>query len=180
MAPELKGISFFEKAGLFRPRDIHPADTAPVIAAEGGRMLLKNSRWGFPGRENGLVINARRETVRSMRLFSEGIERHRIVLPASGFYEWNQAREKYTFRHPKQELLYLAGFCDQFGGEERFVILTGEAGHSMSPVHDRQPLVIKGNDLQIWLSDGSRLDDFLKGPAAEFRREAEYEQLSFL
>jgi len=163
---------------LLRPRDIHPADTAPVLAADGGHLILKAQRWGYPSREKGLVINARRESARTLRLFSNGIEHHRIALPSTGFYEWNSSGEKYTFRHPARRLLYLAGFCDLFEGEERFVILTGAAGPTMTPVHDRQPLTLEGSDLTAWLTDSRRLDEFLEGTMSDFRRETAYEQLS--
>jgi len=86
---------------------------------------------------------------------------------------------KYTFRHAKNRLLYLAGFSGLFDGEERFVILTGEAGPSMAPVHDRQPLTLEGEELSDWLFRPDRLEDFLHKQAAEFRREAEYEQMRF-
>ena len=46
---------------------------------------MQNKRKG-----KNLVINARAETVLDKPSFSNGIWYHRIVIPASGFYEWNR------------------------------------------------------------------------------------------
>lgn len=65
------------------------------------------------------------------RLSIYGIQYHRILIPASGFYEWNQLKEKNTFTRSDSTVMYLAGFCDWFENERRFVILTTVANESM-------------------------------------------------
>lgn len=50
---------------------------------------------------------------------------------ANGFYEWNRLKEKNTFARYDAPVLYMAGFCDWFENERRFVILTTAANESM-------------------------------------------------
>ena len=49
--------------------------------------------------------------------------------------------------------MYLAGFYDRFGMEDRFIILTTQANDSMKLVHDRMPLVLESNQVVPWLSE---------------------------
>ncbi|MFR4969713.1 MAG: SOS response-associated peptidase family protein [Lachnospiraceae bacterium] len=102
-----------------------PTNTAPIIEKTEHGLQLSLCKWGFPLQKGkNLVINARAETVLDKPSFSNGIWYHRIVIPASGFYEWNRLREKNTFTRSDASVLYLAGFCDWFDNERRFVILT--------------------------------------------------------
>ena len=75
--------------------------------------------------------------------FQNGILYHRILVPASGFYEWNHLKEKNSFTRSDAATLYIAGFCDWFENERRFVILTTAANDSMVKVHDRMPLILE-------------------------------------
>ena len=79
--------------------DIHPADKAPVLAAENGGISCIWLRWGFPmqpGQGKGLVFNARCESAAEKNLFREGLQHRRIVVAATAFYEWDQQKTKYV------------------------------------------------------------------------------------
>ena len=47
------------------------------------------------------------------------------------------------FTRSDSTVMYLAGFCDWFENERRFVILTTAANESMKKVHDRMPLILE-------------------------------------
>ena len=68
-------------------------------------------------------------------MFRESVEKRRIVIPASWFYEWNQNKEKNIFYRKDQPTLFMAGFYNVYGNEEYFVILTTQANESVKPVH---------------------------------------------
>lgn len=75
--------------------DILPTNTAPIIEKTEHGLQLSLCKWGFPLQKGkNLVINARAETVLDKPSFSNGIWYHRIVIPASGFYEWNSFKRK--------------------------------------------------------------------------------------
>lgn len=158
--------------------DILPTNTAPIIEKTEHGLQLSLCKWGFPMQKGkNLVINARTETVLDKPSFSSGIWYHRIVIPVSGFYEWNRLREKNTFTRPDASVVYLAGFCDWFENEQRFVILTTAANESMAGVHDRMPLILEQGQLEDWF-DNKKMQAILRQKPVMLSRKAEFEQLS--
>lgn len=98
---------------------------------------------------------------------------------AWGYPEWqnkgvifNARVESVTERTP----LYLAGFYDRFGKEDRFVILTTAANASMSPVHDRMPLILEKDQIIPWLWDEKCAKEILSQTPALLERYVPYEQ----
>lgn len=160
-------------------RDIHPSDMAPVLTAEDERLCCRWQRWGFPGFEGKqLIFNARSESALVKRMFQESVEHRRVVVPAAWFYEWSKNREKNIFRQKGQDVLYMAGFYDRRGDEDRFVILTTQANASMRPVHDRMPLVLERDEIRQWLGRDCPLKAFLQKTPAPLERQTEFEQMS--
>ncbi len=125
--------------------DITPGSDAPVITGKGCAQV----RWGVKG-PAGLIINARSETSREKRLFSSGRE---LLLPASGFYEWNRSGTRYVCVPPKG--MYMAGLLLNVPEGERFVVLTMPSAGKMDSVHDRMPVFIPKDCCRTWLSGGS-------------------------
>ena len=62
------------------------------------------------------------------------------------------------------------------------MILTTGANGSMADVHERMPLLLKNQELEEWLREDKRLEEFLHSESHGLRRKMEYEQqtLSFL
>ena len=123
------------------------------------------------------MINARAESVLEKPLFRQGVESRRIILPASGFYEWNAWKEKNIFRNRAGRILYMAGICDLFSEGERFVIVTTGANESMRPVHERMPLILEPDQAEDWLYDSAATEDILHSTPALLVRELPYEQM---
>ena len=127
-------------------------------------MFVADKKWGFPGFDCGKVIfNARSESVLEKKMFRYSVLKRRLIIPASGFYEWNRKKEKVTFTSAVEEqpILYMAGFFNKYENEDRFVILTTGANGSMADVHERMPLLLKKQELEEWLRDDKRLEEFL-------------------
>ena len=165
--------------GIFRARDVHPSDEAPAVCSFHGVPELRGMHWGYPSPHGkGLMINARAESVPEKPMFRQGVESRRIILPASGFYEWNAQKEKNSFRNRAGRILYMAGICDLFSEGERFVIVTTAANESMRPVHERMPLILEPDQLEAWLFDASATEDILRSTPALLEREMPYEQMS--
>lgn len=169
-----------ELAGIYmEAKDVHPADIAPVLISGSKGIGCKLLRWGFPGIEGRqLIFNARSESALSKRMFCESLERRRIIVPASWFYEWSRNKEKNTFYSKNRSVLYMAGFYDRYKDEDRFVILTTKANDSMWPVHDRMPLVLDKNEIREWLSEDSRVETFLQKTPPLLDRYTEFEQMT--
>ena len=109
--------------------------------------------------------------------FRNGILYHRVLIPASGFYEWNRLKEKNTFTRPDARVLYMAGFCDWFENERRFVILTTKANASMEKVHEWMSLILEKEQIVDWFQN-EKMEKLLQYTPIMLKREAEYEQQS--
>ena len=159
-------------------KDIRPTDVAPVIGQSEYGLELSMCRWGYPlSKGKNLVINARVENVMDKPSFQNGILYHRLLIPAKGFYEWNALKEKSTFSRSDSSVLYMAGFCDWFENERRFVILTTAANDSMKKIHDRMPLILEREKIADWF-DNSKMSALLYQTPALLNRQTEYEQQS--
>ena len=70
--------------------EIKPTNVVPVIApSPKGVPQVYAMKWGFdvPGKILP-IFNARSETARIRPTFKEGWERHRCIVPASYYFEW--------------------------------------------------------------------------------------------
>ena len=159
-------------------KDIRPTDVAPVIGQSEYGLELSMCRWGYPlSKGKNLVINARVENVMDKPSFQNGILYHRLLIPAKGFYEWNALKEKSTFSKSDSSVLYMAGFCDWFENERRFVILTTAANDSMKKINDRMPLILEREKIADWFNN-SKMSALLYQTPALLNRQTEYEQQS--
>ena len=135
--------------------------------------------WGFPQyQKKGLLINARAETALERKTFRESVLHRRCVIPARHFYEWDFDKNKVTFFREDRPVLFMAGFYNRFQDDERFIILTTQANASVSPVHNRMPLVLDEGELEDWVYDDKFTEYALHKTSPELWREQEYEQQS--
>ncbi len=160
--------------------DVCPSQKAAVLAGRNGRISLGEKCWGFPA-SNGkqLVINARAENITTSVMFRDGLRNRRCIIPAAKFYEWNAAKEKSTFFLADSPVMYMAGIFDRDPGGDRFVIITTRANSSVSPVHDRMPLLLEEAELNDWIFDfGFAGHALYKTPPMLSVQPPEFEQMS--
>ena len=80
----------FQSAPFVRSGEVAPTNLAPVIASDRRlKPAVFPMRWGFnvPGR-GAPVVNARVETAPEKPSFREAWQKHRCVVPASWYFEW--------------------------------------------------------------------------------------------
>ena len=181
MTPEIfRALGIAETKLKFRTGDVHPSEMAPVIRNLEGTAVVEEMKWGFPGTQGrGLLINARAETALEKRMFRENVLRRRCVAPARKFYEWNRRKEQAVFERQDTGVLYLAGFYDYVDDQECFVLPTTAANSSVSPVHDRMPLILEAGESLQWLEKAAPVGEFLKKQPRTLKRYQEYEQQTF-
>ena len=104
------------------------------------------------------MINARSETVAEKPSFRAAFRRRHCVIPADGFYEWQQqeGRRQPWFIRPEQAGVFgFAGLWEHWakGDEplETFTILTTAAGSQLAHIHHRMPVVLTGESVGDWL-----------------------------
>lgn len=168
---------YAERSGLVTRGEVRPSNLAPVLRAEGdGKVRLDVMKWGFPrwDKTTGLIINARSESVLEKPMFRESFLQRRIIIPSSGFFEWDHRpeskREKYFFSITGQ-VSYMAGFYNQFKTAdgslaECFVILTCPASEVVAVMHDRMPVILPRQSVRLWLDPHADAAAMLQGPPA--------------
>lgn len=141
--------------------EIFPTNLAPVLISLQNRVEPEAAVWGFPNfRNKGVIINARSETAAEKRMFQKPLMTSRCVVPTTGFYEWDADKQKHLFRLPETGELYLAGLCNEFAGERRYVILTAAANPSMADIHNRMPVIIPKHRIEEWLLQPETVSGF--------------------
>lgn len=158
--------------------DVRPTDMAVVLMGM-KEVRTEQMQWGFTQQyQEGLLINARAETVLSKPSFRDSMRHCRCVIPAAGFYEWNKAKEQVSFRMPQSKILYMAGIWQPTAKEKQFTILTTSPNDSVSPAHDRMPLVLTSEEIIPWIQSFDAAEKLLTKTPPFLEHKQEYEQLS--
>lgn len=158
--------------------DVRPTDMAVVLMGM-KEVRTEQMQWGFTQQyQEGLLINARAETVLSKPSFRDSMRHCRCVIPAAGFYEWNKAKEQVSFRMPQSKILYMAGIWQPTAKEKQFTILTTSPNDSVSPVHDRMPLILTSEEIIPWIQSFDAAEKLLTKTPPFLEHKQEYEQLS--
>jgi putative SOS response-associated peptidase YedK len=150
-----------ENLSKYRTGEIFPSDMAPVVLDErSNKQYINVFRWGFPGYNNELIINARNETLGQKLMFKNLLNSNRCLIPASGFYEWQKnsdKKTKYIIKPKDCSFFYMAGLYNKFFNKDdnpfyAFVIITTEANEQMRLIHSRMPLIFNKHEGEMWLS----------------------------
>jgi putative SOS response-associated peptidase YedK len=168
---------------IIRPRPSKPQDgsNAPEREAMLARWGLLPS-WlkdpkGFP-----TLINARSETAAEKPAFRAAMRHRRVILPASGFYEWKRdAKDKplqaYWVKPKRGGVAAFAALMETWlapdGSEiDTAAVLTTEAKGPIAGVHDRMPVLLKPEDFARWLDvkghEPRMVADLLSGDASDY------------
>lgn len=165
-------------------------DTASV------RRQLRPLRWGLvPSWAEDMkigarMINARAESVHKKPAFRRAFVKHRCLLPADGFYEWEQIKDEESGKARKQpyfihaeddQVLAFAGLYEYWRNPEikhdddpaawlmTCTIITTEATDAAGRIHPRMPLALSPEHYDAWLDprhqEPGRLRALLSPPA---------------
>ena len=139
--------------------EIRPADLAPVIAMNmGGKKSVFPMKWGFT--EKSLLMNARAETSAVKPAFKEAWARHRCIIPASYYFEWEHlisndgkkhTGDKYLIQPKDSRVTWLCGLYRFENDMPVFTILTREADEGIRFIHDRMPLIMPDHLVDEWI-----------------------------
>ena len=169
----------------------HAPESSPL--EHGGVRELRVVRWGlvpFWAKDISIgsrLINARAETVATKPAFRRAFARHRCLLPADGFYEWEKsgdpkkaAKQPYYIRREDGGVLAFAGLYELWRDKDRpdddpdswlwtATIITTRAEDEVGRIHDRMPMVIEPARWADWLDPTATSAEALHGlmtPAA--------------
>jgi putative SOS response-associated peptidase YedK len=143
-----------------------------VVAAEGGRRLI-GADWGFrpfwrgrDGAREAGWINARAETALESPAFGPALRRHRCVIPADAFYEWDRAPrppQPYAIGASGGGPLAMAGLWTVPGRDDpaTAAILTTGPNAAIRRLHHRMPVLMDEAAIEAWLAPDATLTDVM-------------------
>jgi putative SOS response-associated peptidase YedK len=162
------GSLFHIQAVAEQPARYNIAPTQPIVAVrqseEDREPELVMLRWGLIpawAKEPAampLLINARSETAASKPAFRTALRRRRCLVPADGFYEWQQTagrKQPFHMRRRDGAPFALAGLWERWEGPDGCIdscaLLTTAANELMRPIHERMPVILDPPDYGLWL-----------------------------
>ena len=174
---EIQALFELREMERHQPRyNIAPTQPVLVVIAGDGKgreagtnhpdRRVRLVRWGLipawvkDPRDFPLLINARSETAAQKASFRGPMRHWRILVPASGFYEWKregrQRPQAYWVRPRDGGLIAFAGVMDSLLAEDgsqidSAAIMTTQANAALSHIHHRMPVVIHRQDFSRWL-----------------------------
>lgn len=107
-----------------------------------------------------LLNNARAETITSKPMFKSASRKQRCIIPASGFYEWKllgdgKPKQPYFISTTDSTPLSFAGIWETAIINEVTIescsIITTECNDLMRSIHDRMPVILPTDLLDVWL-----------------------------
>jgi putative SOS response-associated peptidase YedK len=143
----------------------HAADRAHAVRQ------LRTARWGLvpswsrDPRGGARMINARIETVTDKPAFKAAAARRRCLVPALGYYEWQQRdgrKVPYFLHDPQDRPLAFAGLYEFWRDKQRpeddaaawllsCTIITQQASDLLGEIHDRNPVIVPPDLQAAWL-----------------------------
>lgn len=150
--------------------NVAPGQKVLAVINDGERNRLGELKWGLvPSwaetmKLGAKMINARAETVWEKPAFRKLMERKRCIIPADGFYEWQQLEQrKQPMRIVRRDrgLFGMAGLYDTWQSPEGIklstcTILTTVPNALMEPIHNRMPVILRREDEALWLNRGAK------------------------
>ena len=125
---------------------------------------LSSFRWGLipPWAKDisigNKMINARAETITEKPSFRTPLFSKRCLVPADGFFEWQQDSGKQPFRIfvKSSSVFAMAGLWERWKSPQgeivnSFTIITTEANSFMQPIHNRMPVILEKENEKTWL-----------------------------
>jgi putative SOS response-associated peptidase YedK len=183
-APEaMRQLFQYPELPNFPPRyNVAPTQPIPIVRLHEGRRQFALVRWGLipswvkDPKTFSLVLQARSDSVLDKPSFKNAMKRRRCLIPADGFYEWNEdTRRPYVVRPKHGGPVAFAGLWECWIGPngeelETAAVITTDANKTLHPIHHRMPAVIPPEAFDLWL-DCRNVDAntaaALLGPAPE-------------
>lgn len=153
--------SFFQS---FEKYNIAPGTEIPIIYLLNSTPSIDLYWWGLIPfwTKNSIPthrpINARSESIMTKPTFRKPYLKQRCLIPASGFYEWDERtkpKQPFYFHLEHKSIFAFAGIWDSWISPEgeninTCCLITKSATDTLTHIHDRIPVVIHPNDYTSW------------------------------
>jgi putative SOS response-associated peptidase YedK len=146
--------------------NVAPMQKVLVVINDGEKNRIGQLRWGLvpswasDDKIGSKMINARSETLLEKASFKNLIHRKRCIIPADGFFEWkkqNGKKQPMRIVLKDRSIFSMAGLYDTWQSDDgkkisTCTVITTQPNHLMQDIHDRMPVILKGEDEQTWLN----------------------------
>lgn len=170
---------------LFERYNLAPQQDAPIVWQDHEGRVVAMARWGLvpawakdPKQLKSTPINARADRIAASPMFKHALRRRRCLVPATGFYEWQQqgqarSKQPYHIKLKDGGLFAFAGLWERWRDEagdtlDTFTLVTTDANELVEPVHNRMPVILPHEAWRAWLDphleSAKQLADMLKPP----------------
>jgi putative SOS response-associated peptidase YedK len=164
-------------SGLDFPRrfNVQPTTDVPLLLLDSGALTLVAARWGLiphwwkQDKPPTFTINARLEEAAGKPMWRDPMRRPRCLLPAEGWYEWQEiagGKQPHYVHRTDGGLFCFAGLMSLWQDKLSCAILTKAAEGPVAGIHDRMPVVLPDAAHAGWL------DPTLKDASAYAREHA--------
>ncbi|MBL8124162.1 MAG: SOS response-associated peptidase [Blastocatellia bacterium] len=168
--PWLDDGDYFDIHGPVEKGEIFPGTPILVI---NNQHKLEEDWWTIRDRswDGKMVsaINAKAETINKVQMFRDAFKNDRVLIPATGLYEWQEQPDKTK----KKFLMWFDEEIFAFGGIARecaikgepkrcTVIITTTPNEIFNEIHNtkhRQAVVIRKEDQEKWLDPKTKPDE---------------------
>ncbi|MFC7527790.1 SOS response-associated peptidase [Actinoplanes sp. GCM10030250] len=171
--------TFFEAVDVAEPLrpswNVAPTDPVPLVrmSQSHGARVIDTARWGLVPpwapdlRAGARMINARAETVATLRSFASSFQKRRCLVPADGWFEWvrdGKRKQAYYMTPGDGSPLAFAGLWSAWGPESVLTcsVVTTAAVGGLARVHDRMPLILPADRWPDWLAGGGDPESLLR------------------
>ncbi len=150
---------------------IAPTQLDVFVREDAGGRRAVESRWGLipswakDRTIGGKMFNARAETLRERPAYRTLVARHRCIVPASGFFEWQTAgrgkQPLYIHRVDGKPIAF-AGLWTVWHDQQRgddvasHTVITCAPNGFMSTIHNRMPVILDQDGVDQWLEPDLR------------------------
>jgi putative SOS response-associated peptidase YedK len=158
-----------------------PTDPVWTITHTDKGNTLEHVRWGLapfwwklPLKKLPATFNARAETVDTKPAYREAFKRRRAVIPASGWYEWQDTptgKQPWYFTPAHGPIALIAALWETWKSPETGETLRSttmvitEPNQFVTQYHDRMPVVLDRVNVMDWMTGAKGLE--LLKPAPE-------------
>lgn len=165
------------------PQQGNPRNFVPIIrTAEDGTLEVTDMQWWllpFWSKEPRIkysTFNARVESVATSASFREPFKHRRCLIPAKGWYEWQQLATRkipWFFHAADENLLAFAGLWDHWERNDQVIesctIIVGDPTAPIRQIHDRMPFLVPLDRQAAWLApdinDPAQVRELLQPPS---------------
>jgi putative SOS response-associated peptidase YedK len=147
--------------------NVAPSQTIPIVRLENNQRQFAMTRWGLiPSWAKDIkigynTINARADSVAEKPSFRSAFKHRRCLIPADGYYEWQElanskTKQPWFITLKDQQPMALAGLWEHWQGAdgseiESCTIIVTSGNELMQNIHDRMPVILPIEHWDAWL-----------------------------